>query len=220
MRYYPANRVKTNLKATGNEFTLKGTPYTGDYYETYDGKFYTGKSPIDGPSQELTPYIEPEVIPTQKNLAGSTGRTLSTTNPYEQPAPTLKLSDRQAELTTFKTPQPYYPSPTQEDYDQRAFMRYFAKKRDQPGYIFEINKATHDSLKQVDSEYDYITYESISTLWQLVGPLYDDRTNRQYKIAGIIDTNKRLIEAKEAAFTGLTAYIGGDYTKFARPSTN
>lgn len=202
MRYYPLNRVKTNLRTAGEDFLLNGQPYRGPYYQTYDGESFTGASPAQGPSQRLTPAQTVEDV---EPVRGSTG-TIITQIPGAPPI---------QELGTFLTPQPYYPTPTEDDYARRSFMRYFAKKRGISGFVIEINKDTYDSLKQVDSVYDYVTYETISTFWQLTGPLRDDRTNKQYKIAGIIDTNERLINAKEPSFPGLKAFIGGDYAKFA-----
>lgn len=207
MRYYPLNRVKTNQKATGNDLLLNGEVYTGYYYETFDGEFFTGKDPIQGPSQRLT-KVELRV-----GKVDTPSRIVDGNDEYNS---ITKLETQQ--LASYQTPQSYYPKPTEDDYARKSFMRYFAKKRNQPGFVIEVDKATHDSLKDADSTYDYVTYESISTFWQLTGPLRDDRTNRQYKVAGIIDTNERLINAKEPSFPGLKAFIGGEYAKFARPT--
>jgi hypothetical protein len=215
MKYYPLNRVKTNQRTTGNRFLLNGNPYSGLYYETYDGQYFTGPNPTQGPSQRLLPIAE-EAVQDLKGLK-STSNFPDNNDLLVQQYSAVSL-DRQSQVITYQTPQPYYPRPTDTDYKRGSIMRYFAKKRNQPGYIMEVNKETHDSLKTTDSVYDYITYEAIDTLWQITGPLRDNRTAKQYKIAGIIDTNKRLIEAKEAKFPGLVAYIGGDYAKFAKPT--
>lgn len=204
MRYYPLNRVKTNQRAVGDEFTLNGVPYKGYYYSTYDGQYFTGRDPIQGLSQKLQQI--------------TTGATDAETNTVTITSEISTYRGVKQNLPSFQTPQPYYPRPTDTDYQRGSIMRYFAKKRNQPGFIIEIDKETHDSLKTPNSIYDYITYEAIDTLWQITGPLRDNRTAKQYKIAGIIDTNKRLIEAKEAKFPGLVAYIGGDYAKFAKPT--
>jgi hypothetical protein len=97
-------------------------------------------------------------------------------------------------------------------------MRYFAKKRNDIGYVIEISKDTYLSLQSKNSEYDYITYQAIDLFWQISGPLKDTRENRQYKISGIIDTNKRLVQTKDKSFRGLIEYIGEKYDKYARPS--
>lgn len=209
MKYYPLNRVKTNQKTSGGEFLLNGQNYRGPYYETYTGEFFTGTDPVQGPSEILTK------LPSLQNPYPGAKVAINSNLEYD----TQLTSTQQAGLvSTFQIPQPYYPQPTDVDYQRGSIMRYFAKKRDRPGFIIEVNKSTHDSLKNTDSVYDYITYESVSTFWQITGPLHDDRTGKQYKVAGIIDTNKRLIDLKDPGFPGLIAFIGGDYTKFAKPT--
>lgn len=208
IRYYPLNRVKTNLRTNGSEFLLNGQPYRGYYYITYDGNAFTGKDPVQGPSLTLSKIEIPKPSTNVQN-----GPIPGVENDvYNNIAvPSLQV------LPTFQTPQPFFPQPTDTDYKRGSITRYFAKKRDQAGFVIEVNKETHDSLKNTDSVYDYITYEAISTFWQITGPLYDNRVNKQYAVAGIIDTNKRLIDLKEPGFPGLKAFIGEDYAKFAKP---
>ncbi len=49
MIYYPKANITPNLFSNG-EYVLNGSnePYTGYYFSTYDGKFYTGREPGDG----------------------------------------------------------------------------------------------------------------------------------------------------------------------------
>jgi hypothetical protein len=49
MIYYPKANITPNL-FSNREYVLKGSnePYTGYYFSTYDGKFYTGREPGDG----------------------------------------------------------------------------------------------------------------------------------------------------------------------------
>lgn len=192
IRYYPLNRVLTNQKTNGGEYTLNGRTYSGYYYKTYDGKVFTGKDPVQGPSQPLQSIYATTTSGNINNLSVNPGTT-----------------------QTFKTPVPYYPKPTDTDYKRGSIMRYFVKKRGQPGFVIEVDKVTYDSLQKVDSVYDYVTYETISTFWQITGPLHDTQQNG-VRVSGIIDTNTRLIQLKEASFTGLVAFIGGDYTKFSK----
>ena len=57
MAYYPLNRTKTNSYTPGKEFIILSTkkPYTGYYWEDYEGKFFTGKTPNDPSPLELIP---------------------------------------------------------------------------------------------------------------------------------------------------------------------
>jgi len=55
MPYYPKSQVKTNLYTNGGElaYALNLEPYAGYYYQTSDGKYFSGKSPSSPASQEL-----------------------------------------------------------------------------------------------------------------------------------------------------------------------
>lgn len=55
-------------------------------------------------------------------------------------------------------------------------------------------------------------------LWKLTGPLNNKRVSQYDTRAGIIDTNKRLVETKNKTFIGLKEFIGEDYAKFSRPT--
>ena len=215
MRYYPLNRVKTNLKTSGGEFLLGNADYRGDYYETYDGNYYSGKDPIQGPSQKLEKKELPDLLRNETETPRSLNRT-KVLNLTQNTEDYTRVAASPSATQSYLIPQPYYPLPTEEDYRRRSIIRYFAKKRNQAGFVIEIDKTTYDSLQKADSVYDYVTYDAVSCLWQIVGPLYDNRTAKKYKVAGIYDTNKRLVESKEETFRGLIAYINGDYTKFAR----
>lgn len=198
IRYYPLNRVLTNQKTNGGEFTLNGSNYTGYYYKTYNGQVFTGKDPVQGPSKVLQPADLASNASTNSQEAFRTGRSASAGN---QP--------------TFQIPVPYYPKPTSTDYKRGSIIRYFVKKRGQSGYVIEVDKSTHDSLLKSDSVYDYITYETTSLFWQISGPQHDTIQNGG-KVSGIIDTNRRLTMMKDASFPGLAAFIGEDYTKFSK----
>ena len=38
IKYFPKNRITTNLYTKGNEFTVNGKQYVGAYYKTFNGK--------------------------------------------------------------------------------------------------------------------------------------------------------------------------------------
>lgn len=88
-RYYPSFTVKTNLISRGN-FLLDGKPYTGYYYETFDGKYFSGANPVTGENRRLTPNIGPEVMgdlnPVKNNIKYSKGNEfLLNGKPYTGP---------------------------------------------------------------------------------------------------------------------------------------
>jgi hypothetical protein len=53
--YYPLSQITSNLNTNGGEFAYADTEqeYKGYYWTTSSGKYYTGKTPQDTPTQEL-----------------------------------------------------------------------------------------------------------------------------------------------------------------------
>jgi hypothetical protein len=211
IKYFPKSKIITNLYTKGNEFVINGKDYIGAYYKTFDGKVYTGKNPINGSSQELKPLTNDNTL-FLNNIQSKGGILVDPNTKGYINNPNV------TDVNLYIIPTQFYPKPTDNDYQKGYIMRYFAKKRNDIGYVIEINKETYLSLINQDKVYDYVTYQAIDVFWQITGPLRDDRKDKQYKIAGIIDTNKRLVESKDKAFRGLIEFIGDKYDKFARPT--
>jgi len=211
IKYFPKSKIITNLYTKGGEFIINGKEYIGAYYKTYSGKVYSGKNPINGSSQELLPLINNSSL-FQGNAQSKGGILVDTYTKKYIDNPNV------TDLNLYIKPTQFYPKPTDNDYQKGYIMRYFAKKRNDIGYVIEINKETYLSLTKQDKVYDYVTYQAIDVFWQITGPLRDDRKDKKYKIAGIIDTNRRLVESKDKAFRGLIEFIGDKYDKFARPN--
>lgn len=213
IKYYPQTRIKTDLYTRGTTYKLpNGTPYTGRYYLLYNGAAYTGANPTVGTNQQLTPINQPTVsiynttINSQSGLATPTSQ-----NSFANQKTNSRINNSQLEELT-----PYYPVPSQSDYQLGYFTRYFAKNTTGPGYILEISQNDYANVKNDVYASTNILYEVTNLLWQLTGPLNDRRLS-QYQIqGGVYDTNKRVTEAKATGFRGLVEYIGGDYTKFAK----
>jgi len=208
IRYYPSFAIKDNQITKGNEFFLEGEPYSGKFYYDYKGDAYTGIDSVHGGNLFLTP------IDNQKNKVLSMNtRTISSFEiEAQQNTRIQEFSSRGLEPTT------YYPQPTNSDYQKGYITRYFAKKINQSGYVTEISPAEYVAFTNGEVRYDVSFYQVVSILWKITGPLNSQRIS-QYDIrAGIIDTNKRLTDAAEPNFVGIVAFIGGDYTKYAKPT--
>ena len=214
LRYYPLARIVTNRYTRGEEFaTTNGKPYTGRYYTTYTGESFTGSNPVLGASQPLIPlskvYAQRGFISRRSDLSNYTPN-LAADYSIATGQEILEDSGVLREL------KPYYPTPSEGDYQRGYFTRYFAKNVSGPGYIFEIAKSAWGMIQDGQIPDNVLGYETANILWQLTGPLNNTRVS-QYEIrGGVYDTNKRVTEAEESTFRGLVAFIGGDYTKFAR----
>jgi hypothetical protein len=204
VKYYPSTRIKTNLYTRGGDFFLPdGKPYSGRYYLTFDGKAFTGVNPLLGTNILLVKSEQEEVLTRRPALRAEAIQSATQ-------GATIATSVELGQLV------PYYPIPLESDYARGYFTRYFAKQLTGPGYILEISENDWSNLQNGLTEQTVLAYEVTSMFWQLTGPLNNKRIS-QYQIqGGIIDTNKRVTEAKEASFKGIISYIGGEYTKFAR----
>ena len=207
LRYYPSFRVTTNLNTKGKEFTLDGKPYSGKYYEAYDGRVFSGPTPVSGNNKEL------KRVPKYTSAPGLNS---------------MNISDRQKKIIASQSglnlnrvpgkPNSYYPNPTEEDYKKGYLIRYFTKKENQNGFVIEISRDEYNSIVDGTADYDISIYQIVEILWKITGPLKNKRTSQYNTTAGIIDTNERLVESANKTFLGIKDFIGGDYVKFARPT--
>jgi hypothetical protein len=211
LRYYPSFRIKTDLVTNGNQYKTTSGPYKGKYYMTYDGRKFTGQNPIVGPNEELSDistetassYLNNNEIPSQlkSELVKKSGNAIKVSSIGKRGAPT-----------------PYFPSASEADYKKGYLLRSFVKKVNDKGFVIEISNEEYDNFSNGTVDYDVSDYLSLQILWKLTGPLNTVRIS-QYDIrSGIIDTNKRLVENANKTFLGITDFIGGDYTKFSRPT--
>jgi hypothetical protein len=115
-------------------------------------------------------------------------------------------------------PTPYFPIPTEFDYKKGYIMRSFVKKVNDLGFITEISDEEYDNFQNGTVDYDVSYYLVYQIMWKLTGPLNSTRVGQYDVRAGIIDTNKRLVETANKTFLGITDFIAQDYAKFSRPS--
>jgi hypothetical protein len=212
LRYYPSFAIKTNLNTAGDQFSLNGVSYKGRYYETYDGRAFTGPNPEQGPNEELkrisdylsAPGIDGVNLPqsVKNNLANKTGLTPSTLQNPRIPG----------------QPNTYYPQPTEQDYKKGYVIRYFTKKENERGFITEISQDEYNTIINGTADYDISIYQTTTILWKLTGPLRSQRQSQYNVIPGIFETNQRLTENANRTFLGIVDFIDGQYTKYSRPT--
>lgn len=195
--YYPLSQISTNLYTNGDEFVLliSNEPYLGYYWKNSKGEYFTGKTPQDTPTQQLTPipvsleslndnFIYTELVPGAVDV-----------NQY-----TLITSlYQQTQIPT------YSPNiPTQQNYEVGEFRRYFCKKTNELIYL-EINKDTYDKLINKNSTIAYQYYQPFNIPWQLTG----DKEQ-------VFKTNRNIVELtiKQLKLSQFDLYLKKDYTKY------
>jgi hypothetical protein len=211
LRYYPSFRVKTDLITNGSQLKTANGPYRGKYYMGYDGRKFTGANPTIGPGEELFEISNERSVDIDVSvnlpenilniIENSQGRSLK------------KVSALKG------APTPYFPIPTESDYVKGYILRSFIKKVNDLGFITEISPTEYANFQNGNVDYDVSYYLTYQIRWKLTGPLNSKRVGQYDVRAGIIDTNKRLVETANNTFIGIKEFIGENYSKFARSST-
>lgn len=212
MPYYPLSQIKANLHTNGKEFTL--TPdnpdptvsYSGYYWKTSDGKYYTGRTPQDLPTQQLYPI---QSVDTAKYPNVQTSPELSyitSTNSDGIDVNSLIYNNikniNPNQVTIIPTYSPSYP--TTQDYQAGEFRRFFCKKTNEIQYV-EIN----------NEQYNLLTRKDPQIMWQLYFPF-----NISWTISGVAsnvaNTNKNIVELtmKQLKLPRFDDYLKKDYLKY------
>ena len=207
--YYPKSQIKTNLVTNGDEFVLDGRTYEGDYYETSDGQFFTGKSPSNPPNKKLTVRVGEgntrfedglnitDEYPGITNVDNSVfeidyeywdAKNYDFNNPPSAPLP----------------PMGSMPKPTEQDYRIGEFNRYYLKKTNEFQFI-EVSEFTYNKFKNKDNQYQYQLYIPIKINWILTG-----------KPENVFNVNKSIVLLAEKNFKvpGFRSIFLNNYLKY------
>jgi hypothetical protein len=136
MSYYPLSQITSNLNTNGGEFMYADTKeeYKGNYWKNSKEEYFTGKTPQDTPTQKLVKiiYNEDNTLSERKTSAIA----LFTKDPdpvgvdysgLVNISEYLKLKGIDPLQTIFLPPFSAT-LPTQQDYQNTEFRRYFCKK--------------------------------------------------------------------------------------------
>jgi hypothetical protein len=179
MAYIPKNKIKTNLYSNG-EYAYIDPTQPGQIGESYFGEYYalaTGKAftgKYPGNGKSL---------PLIKRL-------------HEGPPDTTVPSS----LQTSPLP-PLYPTP--KDYNNRTFIRYFSKKRNE--YLFEELTKDQYNILNTDKNSRYFVYKPFYIKWMLTG---NKQTVTDFNYYSITNT-----EVTENVY-GLNEFLKMDYLKY------
>jgi len=200
--FVPKHKRIDNLLTAGEPLVDKvsGVPYFGPYFETSNGKKYTGTSPLEGTPRELEDSPEDTILP-ETNITLRNNK-----NAYD-----VLRNDPEAFKLKITGPLPvHFPTNIPAG---ASFMRYFAKDI-RTEKIVEINQNTYKELVSRSAKYYYPNFTTTQLLWVIEGPLQDTNTG-SYTVPGIASQNKSATERANKVMSGLSGYIT-DYTQFAR----
>jgi len=207
--YYPKSQIRTNLYANPGEFVNVTTlePYSGYYFTISTGKFFTGKTPQDVPNTEIIRSSNlSETLTTPKTDVFIESPTDTSTLPSQLFTSEYNNITGTPDIVFSNIP-PYFATlPTEQDYQNGEFRRYFCKKTNEILYI-EISKTTFDLLINKSPDILWPLYSPFNLAWQITGDKEQvARTNKN-----IVDlTSVRLQLPK------LGDYLNNNYLKYYR----
>ena len=210
--YYPLSQITPNLYSNNDlAYKLSGVLYTGYYFKISTGKYYTGRNTSDRPNEELI-FVEKKPDSGTFDLVTNTNpslnispesiqTTLSVTNYLNLPG-----TNNSASLVPIYLPN----TPTQQDYQNEEFQRYFCKKTNEIQYI-EINLDQFTKLKAQDPQILYQLYQPFTITWILTG-------NKDQ----VAKTNKNIVELAsfKQKLPRFGDYLKFDYLKYYNQSSN
>jgi hypothetical protein len=194
MPYFPLSQIKTNLVSSG-EFALVGNQeiYYGPYWKTSTGKFYTGKTPQDLPTREIIPIFQSPVATDDIELTPSLD--------------SINYKNITITTPTYSNIPQYIPTqPTEQDYQNGEFTRFFAKKTNELIYI-EIDQPQYDRLFSKNPDILWQLYLPFSLPWQITG----DKEQ-------VARTNKNIVEltSRRLQLPKFGDYLNNNYLKYYR----
>lgn len=190
MIYYPKSHITPNLFSNGTlAYKASQTPYNGYYFAAVDGKNFTGRFPGDGNNLELIPTLQPK-YDSVEYLEGHTPE-----DPRFYPSNLTYSTSNNVEYGKGikYPPTPFYPSPTDEEYELGEFTRYFTKK------------VNNDLYYETSDLYKNILYISLPITWTIKG----NETE-------VYNLNKNMVELKQQQLliSGLGAFLKFNYLKY------
>lgn len=214
--YIPKNKIVTNLYTNGDEFIFlnNSSPYSGYYWKTSEGKFFTGKNPEEKPTNEIVKIknIETGVdeFKPQSRIAlvdAPTPFINENDGPFSEE---LLLKYSRIKNLDLNKPNikflPYnaYPIPTEEEYDLGIFERYFCVKVNENIFL-ELEQEVYNSLTSKNPEWVWELYIPFSIPWTLIGEEQEVRKTNQSIV---------LLQEQRLKRKGFKEFLKNDFLKY------
>ena len=99
-----------------------------------------------------------------------------------------------------KAPVAKKPIPTEEEYKEGTYVRYFLRRYDDHNSVMEIDQKQFDTLGKKESGVNGHLYEGFSIKWRIRGRLHDEYKGDIRTYPGVYESNQRNIEKKKKTF--------------------
>lgn len=161
--YYPKSQIKTNLSTLGGEFVILRTkePYSGFYWKTSKGEFFTGKSPEDGVPLELE----------RTTLTSQDSHKIETLNlDHEHHPNNYYLAHESYDIArgNRNVQEKRNPLSSKPKIGEKITERYFVSKTNELIFI-EVSKLEYTKFKDKNPGVNWSLYQPIKINWKTDG---------------------------------------------------
>tara|TARA_Y100000389_G_scaffold136289_1_gene133846 strand:+ start:3553 stop:4425 length:873 start_codon:yes stop_codon:yes gene_type:complete len=169
--YYPKSQIETNLYTPGSAFTTiaDGKEYIGNYWRTSKGLYYTGENPQDVNIRELAKNYE---------YNSPSGKVLSDGNDDEPVYIDYPMADTAyvrvsgQKVYSKDNVVDIVPFPTELNYTNKNFERYFLKRTTNYQYT-ETDNLNYNLMVNKNPKVQFELYNPIKLSWRICGKLLD-----------------------------------------------
>jgi hypothetical protein len=217
--YYPKSQITPNLYTNGDEFvsSVDNSSYSGYYFKISTGKYFTGRNQDDRPNVELIPVTSlsqddnntPNPNININVLSLDSTDFLSTQ--YEVNTEEVSNYFALKNINIYNPPKsiiPYYNpvQPSNQDYQNGEFRRFFCKKTNEIQYI-EIDIPTYNKLIAQDPQILWQLYKPFNITWKLIGTIQE-----------IVRINYNIVQlaSKTKSLPMLGKYLNSNYIKYRK----
>lgn len=202
--YYPKSQIIENLFTNGKEYKIQSTnkEYKGYYFQVSNNQKFTGKNPDNKPNNLLVEISE-------KSNYGDT--VTPTKSAYWSPSYKFLQKQRGNILST--APQPptqTVPQPTQQDYSNGLFNRYFLYHTSNKSTI-ETNLTTYTQYKSKSPGVQIDIFTPVQITWSLIGN-EKEVSKSNYNSVRLTEQNQQLY--------GFSNYFNKKYNQYYQYSKN
>ena len=160
--YLPKFKYKGNLTTPGKEFRVMETEedYVGLYFETYNGRYYTGGVPTRN-SKELQKY---DIF-----VRDFTPNDRFDYTPYPPVVEDYDIIKQDVHTFQLKSTYPvrtHYPVVSESDYEKGFLFRYYVRDKN-TGTIQEVSSEVYENMERKTTKYYYPKYDILKLRWSL-----------------------------------------------------
>jgi len=201
--YFPKSQITTNLYTNGGEYVYVSTneEYTGYYFQTSEGRYFTGRNPNDPPNKEIQIQETSKLRDAEEGEIGSYNLSTSL---YLVPEVYATAKSLNPNSSPPLPPTQVINLPTKENYKWGEFQRYFSSKNNEVRYT-EIDENQYTKFIDKDPNVDYALYKVFQFPWLISG-------NRNE----VINVNKKTIERTtlNLKLSGFKSYFKNRYDQY------